>query len=242
MKNATVTVGLAIIIAGVAVTLSSFASQTSFRDDLVSEVENEWSISGHFPAGVNLTLYFVIQHDWSLPYYPDLGDPPYQKWLWVNITNKATGNFTTFKVVLLVPRDQIPPGAPYGFLLGIYDIYCTHHGALIADDKPRERIQGITPNDGEYVVDCKLDPPIVEDLDLNLAKWIHDASPPPQLQLREVGSLTTQPYSFLLPIGAATAVVGFVGSAWGLRQPAKSKRHVRRRLLEISLKQCQEAG
>jgi len=243
MRKDIVIIGTIVALAGISLLLSSFAPMTVFHDDLVSEVENQWSISGYYPAGVNLTLIFNPNHDWSLPYYPDLGEPSYQKHFMASITNEATGNYTTFKVVLLVPRGQIPPQPPYNFLLTVYEIEVTHHGGLIADDKPSHGIEGITENEGEYSVECELIPPIVEDRHLeNGTLWIHDASPPQQLMLRIVGSSITHPYSYLLPVGLTGVAAGLMASVLGFRQPAKTKRYTRTRSSATRLKLYLDAG
>ncbi len=173
---------------------------------IISEVEDQWTISGTFSEGENLTLLFTHHHDWSLPPYHVLGEPEYQKHFLVNITNKQTGNYTSFKVILAVPRDMIPPEPPYAFLLAIYDIEVTHHGGVLVGDNPTQ-IRGTAPNDGEYAVECELRPATVIDKHLNGTTWIHDASPPPQLVLygaHPAGFLVIPEYS----LGTIISLIG----------------------------------
>jgi len=213
--------GLIILFAGLILTFSfgTIQQQRTLKQE-VAHVNDRWIISGTFKKGENLTLGFSIQPDWSMPtYYGFDEDPPvYKKYFMVNVTDTNTGNFTLFNVILMPPLGETPPSYPYNFLLGIALIKVDHHGALIADDFPRYRIEGIVNNAGEYVVKCWLDPEYVL---LTRAP----ASPPKDLYLYAVSVETTYPYSFLLPLGISTVAIGMVATVWGVKGQKRKARH-----------------
>lgn len=234
MNKTIVALGLIIVILGFGLSLGSTSSHNSISEDFVAEVEDQWTISGEFHEGENLTLIFAPANDWSLLPYPDLGEPEYSKHFLVNITNKAAGNYTLFRVVMAYPRNEIPPAPPY-YLLGIYGIEVIHHGGLVVDDSLSE-VHGIVKNDGEYSVKCELVPLTVIDKHMiNKTTWIHDASPPPQLVLYRVKTTTVKPYGYLLPGGIATAIVGCIFSLWGVHRESPPKRRVRRRTRTVGM-------
>lgn len=217
MKKWAVAVGIFSILVGIILTPSYNVQQ---RVDLSEEVDNQpnkWSVSGLFEEHEKLGLYFVQPKDWSFGPYPDLGEPSYSKHLMINVTNVAAENFTLFKVILAVPRTEIPPQAPYAFTLTIYDVEVEHDGGLITETHPKWTSQlialGTAKNSSEYLVETKLIPESVID-EYGQIKFV---SPPLQLVLYKVSTKYVSPYTFLLPLGLTLIVCGTVLLAWGVR-------------------------
>lgn len=227
MKRLVVIVGLIIIFSGLFLIASSrFQHQTNRKDEIRS-AEDTWSISGYLKEGENLTLNFSPHPDWSYLYYLEPIDGAfYIKHFMVNITNIATNNYTLFRVVLMPPLQHQPPREPYSFLLYISEIEVIQHGALIAEDQPKN-IGGIAKSNGNHSVKCWLNPEYVIDRDWEGNLWPHPASPPRTLILSRVITEVTYPYNFLLHVGASTIAVGFVTSIWGAR--SKRRKILRKR-------------
>lgn len=213
MRKGLVTMGVLILFIGlVSLTISNIQEKEFSKTSL--RVENKWSAQDSFQKGENLTLRFFPHRDWSLPQYPELGGPPYSKFLMVNITNVDTYSYTLIKVTLVPPSDSIPPEPPYAFLLLPYGIEVVHHGAIIIEDYPDE-INGIAKSSGRYRVRCSLMPDSVIDRDAEGNPWSHPASPPTELTLGRVTTEMKKRYTSLLPVGATLSVIGLIVSIWG---------------------------
>ena len=176
MNKQTVAIGMIILVVGIVLMVSRDFEQEAIKEDF-EHVDDQWSISGYFESGDIMNVMFWPYPDWSLLYYL----PGYlpMKIFWVNITDSVGNNYTLFNVTLVPPQEHILLEPPYIWLLNIYEITVTHHGALLVEDKP-EKIGGITKNTGIYTVNCSLSPPMVNDLFPNQTIWIHEASPPPE--------------------------------------------------------------
>ncbi|MEM2798881.1 MAG: hypothetical protein QW670_03705 [Candidatus Bathyarchaeia archaeon] len=153
-------------------------------------------------------LYFVQPKDWSFGPYPDLGEPSYSKHLLINVTNVATGEYTLLRVVLAVPRTEIPPKPPYAFMLMIYNVEVKHDGGLITETHPKWTGQlialGVAKSSGQYYIKTELVPNTVID-ENGKPKLV---SPPIQLVLYKVLTNYVTPYTFLLPTGLITILSG----------------------------------
>lgn len=228
MRKRLVTIGILILLVGLStVTISNIEVKEFNKTSL--KVENKWSVQNSFQKGENLTLRFFPHIDWSLPLYPELGEPLYSKWLMVNITNVDTHHYTLIKVILTPPGDAIPPEPPYDFFLLPYAIEVLHNDAILIGDYPEE-INGITRSSGRYRAQCSLVPEIVLDEDLEGNPWSHPVPPPTELTLGKVTTKVAKHYIVLLPVGAAVSVIGLVISIWGAeaKEPKGAKRRRQR--------------
>jgi hypothetical protein len=220
MKQRIVAIGIVVLLVGLFLILG-WSIQKETIKEYSDKVEDEWNITGDFSQGNNLSLYFVQYGDWSYPYYPDkvdyAGVSLPAKTLTVNVTNVELNNYTLFEITLVPPINHVPITEPYNFVLQIIDITVTHHGAIVAEDKPDE-VCGAIKNDGLYIVNCSLIPDVVIDKYLNGTVWHHRVGPPVELWLYEVTVEMERPYAFLLPFGVVVSVAGVTVLIWGARR------------------------
>jgi len=224
MKKGTAVIGIIVLIVGL-VLISRGNIQQASTSETHYEVEHEWSISGYFSEGDNLSLYFVQYGDWSYPVAPGAGYLeviPYagvmlpSKTLQVNVTNVELNNYTLFEVTLVPPINRVPIREPYNFVLNIFNITVTHHGAITVEDTPDE-VRGIVKNDGSYFVNLSLIPNIVADKYLNGTYWHHPVGSPSHLRLYRTTTKTDYPYTYLLPAGILVSVTGATILIWSVK-------------------------
>lgn len=225
----TLAAGLVILLAGLFLTYAFGATQQQRTEtQMIASLDKSWAISAYFEKGENLTLRFSPHPDWSYLFYlePEEDQPLFRKYLLINITDNSTSTLTQFRVTLMPPLG-ITPAAPYGFLLSIASIETIQHGTLVVEETS-DAIGGRVDRSGEYMVECKLEPPDVIGEDR-----IPKPASPPTLTLNAIRIEVTYPYSYLLPLGISTVAVGAVAAAWG----AKSlKRKARRKIVQDARK------
>jgi len=223
MNKWILSIGTIILLAGLILVSCSNMQEQVINQQLEANVEKRWNISGVFQQGENLTLDFRVHSDWSLPIYDQ--DPEYSmsvKYFFVNITNTVASNYTLIQITLVPP---VVPQPPYSFLLSPVEIRVIHHGGITIEDFPTSLpVSGIAKDDGLYLLNCSLFPPIVQDTDLSGNPWTHDASPPPSLYLYKETQEIEYPYSFLLPLGIPISICGVGTSIWGARPQSKKRK------------------
>lgn len=214
-----------ILIIGVILATSYNIQQKVDKMEGVDDQKEKWTVSGFFEENEKVGLYFVQPKDWSFGPYPELGDPLYSKHFMINVTNEDTGQFTLFKVILAVPRSEIPPQPPYSFILTIYDVEVEQqNGAMITGTHPKHTGQlialGAANNSGRYRVETELIPNVVID-ENGKPKLV---SPPIQLVLYKVSTSYVTPYTFLLPTGLIIISCGVSLLIYGLRRKPRGRR------------------
>jgi len=221
MNKWIISIGIIILLAGLILVSSSNVQEQEINQQLEASAERQWNISGVFQQGENLTLDFRPHSDWSLPFYEPY--PEYAmsvKYFYANITNTVANNYTLIKVTLVPP---VVPEPPYSFLLYPESITVIHHGGITVEDCP-EKIGGIAKDNGLYLVNCSLFPPLVQDRDLQGNPWPHDASPPPWFYLYKEKWETKYPYNFLFLLGISISICGIGASMWGARSQRKKRK------------------
>ncbi len=224
MNKQIVAIGMVVLVVGLVLIASRDYEQEAIKEDF-EHVDDQWNISGYFESGDIMNVMFWPYPDWSLLYYLPGYYP--MKIFWVNITDTVGNNYTLFNVTMVPPREHMTLEPPYIWLLNIYEITVTHHGALLVEDKP-EDVWGITKTDGIYTINCSLWPPTVRDMHPNQTIWMHDASPP-DLRLYRITTEMVRPYTFFLPVGLVVGASGALVSVWGGVRTEEGKSLRRRR-------------
>lgn len=227
MEKVVVGISVLLILIGVILTANYNIQRKIDLSEEIDRQTNKWTVSGFFNEKEKMGLYFVQPKDWSFGPYPDLGDPPYSKNLMINVTNEDTGQFTLYKVILAVPRMEIPPKPPYAFVLTIYKVEVEkQEGAMITLTHPHYAGQlialGTTNSSGLYRIEAILVPDTVID-ESNKPKIV---SPPLEIILYKVLTMYEAPFTFLLPTGLIITFIGASLFVFGLRK--KPRRHRRR--------------
>jgi len=214
MKKALTIMGILFLSIGLVSISRSSMQDIDTNTQLVNEKQDQWTVSGSFQQGENLSLHFLPLKEWSRPPYPPDGvETPYSKLFTVNITNAAADSYTLIEVVLgLSLPPGVPPSKPYDYSLYIYSTEVTHHGAITIEDYP-DKINGIAEDDGLYQVKCSLDPSVVMGDDL----LPHPASPPRELTLYRITTETKHSYNLLLPTGISFCIIGLIISIWSAK-------------------------
>jgi hypothetical protein len=230
-----VSIGILAILIGIVLVPSSGVSQNVNQGSLIDDVQEKWSVQGYLKQNEILLVGFAPSHDWSLPVYWTEDIVPAIKYFKINITNPVSKNYTLITVGLVPPMGAtVEP--PYNFILTLYAIKVSHHGALIEQDNPpitsaNEIDCGTVRDEGLYTVNCSIDPLIVLDKDPDTGQTYHrDASPPSEVRLSKAITHTEYPNLYFLPGGISAIAVGAVLSVWGARSKwQKVPRHVKRK-------------
>ncbi|MBS7636089.1 hypothetical protein KEJ37_01885 [Candidatus Bathyarchaeota archaeon] len=229
MKKVVVSISVFLILIGVIMATNYNIQQKIDRSEKVDDKTNKWIVSGFFKENEKMGLYFVQPKDWSFGPYPELGSPPYSKQLMINVTNEDSEQFTLFKVILVVPRTEIPPKPPYAFILSIYSVEVDQQkGAIVTEVHPiftgHLIALGITNSSGRYRIETNLVPDIVIDENGKPKK----VSPPVQLVLYKVLTSYVAPYTFLLPTGLIITFSGVSLLVYNLkRKPPRHKQKLK---------------
>jgi hypothetical protein len=171
---------------------SSFASELTYKNEVINLKENVRSISGYFKVGEKIIVEFTPGYDWSKVTLLDEPDFEYPvMFIFFNITDQNR-NTTSFEVALVrIQQGQMPV---------IRWIKLSEQGSLSVNtqsDNQTAEIGGIVNCDGEYValVDMIIPPTAGLPLTLTLYKGV------PQMNY---------PYRFLLLPGILIIVFGIV--------------------------------
>jgi len=238
MKNVIVAIGIIFLCLGLIVFSFRNLSQESILDDDFVRKEDEWKISREdFNRGENLSVGFIPGYNWAWPPHQDHVEIDgimfaLVKYLFVNVTDFTTGNYTEFMLYLIIPPEPYDPGQ-----IRLYPkIQVTHHGALTVEDYPPE-IGGIVEHDGKYSVGLELFTEVTSTHVLNVlpngsAVW-EPIVPPSELRLYRITKEITYPYAFLLAVGPVTMGVGVVAVAWGIRSDKPKTKYTKTRFHDI---------
>jgi hypothetical protein len=232
MKRLLVAVGILLAVGGLVAypLLFSYSDRKLQTNDYF--VDNTWSIAWNVSKGENLSLSFRPSADWSIESGMEepLTLPPYnQTFKWVktfqiNITNPV-GNTSTIHVYMIIT--ELGGGA--GKIL-VYPDYMglDNQGVVITENEyPKFALigqdnvvaLGKMQYDGNYVVNCTLDPLVILDrYAVNGSLWIHDVGPCLELRLyrqkEDVRYLYRSP--LLLPASGSLVAVGGVAAILGM--------------------------
>lgn len=233
MKKWALALGITIVFIGVVLTPSSGISEKVYQSSEVSSKERSWNTQGYLEKDERLLVDFSPHADWSLGPWPMIrDDPPYGKYLNVNVTDTVSKNYTLF-AVYIVPASTVslPPPEGGGFTLTIYDVTVIHDGALLRPSNPQYPT-GTVQEDGLFTVNCSLEPSTIIDRDLNGTSYHRNVSPPGEIRLLKQTVETSYPFFYLLPVGVPTIVVGVILSVWGSRSShRRSQKQLKNKLV-----------
>jgi hypothetical protein len=209
LKKLPTAVGLSLIFVGLIVASSYNSPATEESWETAAENTGNWSITGTFNSGENITLIIAW---YGMTYGEDLGELP------ANVTITANNqDITEFQVFFL--QD---PNTPTGqeqvqvYVSRIQLLY--NNGDSLSVDNPPKQIGGIVKQAGTF--EARVHPPP------DSFPWAGypEPQPPTALKLLKMVAKMTYPYRSFLPIGVAAGFLGAIVSTWG----AKAKKNVRR--------------
>jgi hypothetical protein len=177
------------------------------RPHEVANVQNSWEVSHYFNLGDNISLSIASGDDWSLAFEDYTGQMP------VNVTIIAPdGGETKFHVFYEGYPEPPPPGQPWPIYIARVELVSRDEDALeVAEPVSVVWIGGVVKQNGTFTAKVDL-------------WWGKD---PPRSLIFYIEIFEQKyPYTNFLPVGCIISVVGFILSAWGVKD---KKRKVRRK-------------
>lgn len=214
MRKLPTVAGLVLIFVGLL--LASIYNSSVTKELWRTETENtdKWSISANFSSGDNMTLVIA----WTtIAGGEDLGELP------ANVTIKADNQDTTEFQVFFRQSSDIPAGQEEVQVYVARIQLLSNNGDSLSVDDPPMQIGGVVRQAGTF--EALVHPP---------PEWFPwagypEAKPPRALQLLKLIVTRTYPYRDLLPVGAATGVLGAIMSSWGATAATKNQVRIRKR-------------
>lgn len=243
MKKSVVAFGVIVLLAGfMLMSLSNTATDvTNYNMKEQGPEYSSWSISQNFNQSEILGFDFRPHSDWSDDtyefYYTNVsGELQPARYLEIKVTNPQS-NYTTFRILLIITPNVGAQGVQ--IFPDYYEVYNSTladwvrlypakgftdqtGGILIEkgypsifDTKEGHHVfqLGKTSIQGVYDVSLTLDPETVHEPDSNKSR----ASPPVYLDIFETKIETHYPYSWLLPVGIPTSIVGVAITILGVK-------------------------
>ena len=224
MKTLLAAVGILFVLGGLITypTLLTYSERTLKTSNI--KVDRKWNIAWNFSEGENMSLSFRADNDWSilsgLEEITVLNGTefPYVKTFQINVTNPL-GNFTEVDVYLIITQPN--GGVTYTNVFPDYFGLINNNGILVEKGYPKAAMiggdnviaLGRAQHNGTYILNCTLDPPLVQDYELvndTQRLWIHNVTAPVELWLYKQNEEIRYPYKspLLLPVSSSVIAIG----------------------------------
>jgi len=214
----TIAIGLIIALMGIAVLSQYGVASTHVREMAIAtsppngetEPNDSWTISANLTEADTVKYFFQEGYNWTEGRF-DIGDDGVSPTLWVNVgitPVNPTGNTTIFTVELHLVQPSSTNGYSASRLLW-YNNSVLQEGSIDTsvvgrDSKGRYLyVGGRIPWNGTYQADLAVYPP--QEVPPNYLGFYHNIT------------VTSHPYSDLLPVGGVITASGGALSAFGVR-------------------------
>jgi hypothetical protein len=217
VKIAFAALGLILLFIGlIAVVFANIRYEDWSPAKVAGTANNSWSVSANYSSYEGLYVNIVANAKWLQIY--DLSDPDsIFQYGYLNLTLEVidpNGNVTEFEYRWVRwPNSQNP--SEYVILPESYQIL--QNGSLLDSESLREEHvepSGVVRFSGTYTVN-------IISMGVDAGRFHYPANPPTSIQLMKLVTISSEPYSYALPVGVAGFIGGVAASIYGV----KSKEH-----------------